>query len=121
MRANMAPLAPQTSTLMPAISHIAQAAEELALRAADTSRNGVGRDTSADGRKTEDRAKHRKDRAAVRWVLDTPRRIKKSGPEKADWTQVRSLLDKWQGEGVVGVDKVRIACERALEERRSES
>jgi vacuolar protein sorting-associated protein 51 len=119
MRSNMKPLAPATSTLAPTVAHIAGTAEQLAFKTADSPRaekKGGQTVTVKRGDEEED-AKRRKDRATIRWVLDAPRRIRESGPEEAEWDTVRRLLENWHGAGVPGIEKVKVACERAVEER----
>ena len=114
MRMNMDPLTPTTSTLSPAISHIAETAASLARslqeRRAALQDKGRSASSSADAKE--------KQRQLVRWVLGAPRRLKglieKGKWEEAEeqWKEVTQLLDKWKGVG--GVDEVRRQCEQAL-------
>ena len=110
MREKMDPMTPTTSTLTPAIGHIAETASQLSgqLRASRGRSGTVGQD---DG-------KRRDQQATVRWVLASPARFEKLLEEgkreevDQEWKEVSALLDKW--DGVRGVDEVRKACLSAL-------
>ncbi|KAI9876087.1 MAG: hypothetical protein M1830_007391 [Pleopsidium flavum] len=113
----MDPLTPTTSTLSPAISHIAETAASLArsLQERTASSQDTDRAVSFDADRKE------KQRQLVQWVLDAPRRLgamvedrKKDGAE-AQWAEVALLLDKWKG--VQGVNEVRRQCEKALKSK----
>lgn len=103
MRTSMDPLAPMTTTLEPAIGHIAQTAsslrDNLRAKTTQTTPQRPGPSLPAD-----DKAD------TVRWVLDTPRRLEdlmlagKNEEAEADWLEVKSLIDKW--EGVKGVEEI---------------
>ena len=118
MRSNMDPLTPTTSTLTPAIAHIADTAAVIAksLRHTTTSSDKPG--ALKSGLKEGAEGKRRQ-RATVRWVLDSPRRLRENigkGERDAatkDWEEIRGLLDKWKG--IEGVEQVRQQCEKALE------
>ncbi|KAL8851107.1 MAG: hypothetical protein Q9221_004003 [Calogaya cf. arnoldii] len=105
MRTNMDPLTPTTSTLTPAIAHIAETAASLAASLQD-------RNTEAP----EDEAlvKKERQRQTVRWVLGAPSRLKgliegdQKEEAKKDWDEVQKLLEKWNE--VQGVDEVRQQC-----------
>jgi hypothetical protein len=108
MRSSMDPLSPSTSTLAPAISHIAETAVGLAdeLKVKDASeKNGDGAD------------KVRK-AAIVRWALDAPRRLTalvgqgRPGEAEEERQKVEKLLDGWTG--VTGVDELRKQCLEAV-------
>ena len=110
----MDPLTPTTSTLSPAISHIAETAKSLAgslqgRSASAGAGNGTG-DSSLN--------KRRKQQETVRWVLATPSRlqamIEDGEIEEAerDWTEVEDLLRQWNG--VEGVTDLRNACLKIL-------
>ncbi|SLM37045.1 hypothetical protein LPUS_06771 [Lasallia pustulata] len=115
MRLNMDPLIPTTSMLGPAITHIAETATALSASLQDrTGNRPSGR--LAQGVKG-DRAKQRE---TVRWVLQTPTRMRalleegqKEQAEK-DWEETSRSLDKWKG--VAGVDEVRAECIKVLEQ-----
>ncbi|KZF21822.1 hypothetical protein L228DRAFT_160639 [Xylona heveae TC161] len=122
MRSEMEPLTPSTSTLSPAIAHIAAVSEALAasLHAhapPPTESVGVGKEaeqnTHAVGGTDQEKA-----RQTVRWVLNTPfllqQMISEGRSDEADreWEDVRKLLDKWNG--TPGVEKVRKECESVL-------
>ncbi|KAI4099343.1 MAG: hypothetical protein LQ339_006018 [Xanthoria mediterranea] len=110
MRTNMDPLTPTTSTLTPAIAHIAETAASLAASLQD--RNA--RDYGAGGPDDEAMRKKERQRQTVRWVLGAPDRLKRlvegDRIEEAtkDWEEVQKLLQKWNG--VQGVDEVRQQC-----------
>ncbi|KAL1620215.1 hypothetical protein SLS56_009761 [Neofusicoccum ribis] len=119
MRTNMDPLTPATSTLSPAISHIAETAAALSASITEHAMHGSSRSSSpasVDGGKKMDEKE--KQRQTVRWVLDTPRRLRanvaagNADAAKADWAEVKVLLEKWKG--VQGVEEVRTSCEEAL-------
>ena len=111
MRERMDPLTPTTSTLTPAIGHIAETAAGLSREL----RKAHGE--SASG--VEVQRKQRDQKATVRWALDAPARLRvlveHGRREEADeqWVQVSGLLSKW--EGVKGIPEVRQACVAAME------
>lgn len=100
MRENVDPMAPVTTTLEPAVKHIADVAGDIA------GSRSVGNDKEAQ-------------KETVRWVLGAPDRLKElkeQGKEEEmtkEWDEVRGLLDKW--EGVKGVEEVRRKCEEVVE------
>ncbi|KAF2433872.1 hypothetical protein EJ08DRAFT_657991 [Tothia fuscella] len=110
MRTNMDPLTPATSTLAPAISHIAETTASLSteLSAHVASPTKLSTDPKEKQRQT------------VRWVLAAPTRLRKmvhyGGREAAEkeWDTVNGLLDRWKG--TPGTDDVRKACEQAMAE-----
>ena len=114
----MDPLTPTTSTLSPAIAHIAETAGAVA------SRRGEQKNSRAevDGGRAETESSVRRKQSqqeTVRWVLDTPRRLRErlDGNRRDEavqcWEEVRALLEKWKG--VEGVDKLSLECESILE------
>jgi len=115
MRTNMDPLTPATSTLAPAISHIAETTSTLSTELA----------AHVLPPKDPEMEKKKQQRQTVRWVLDAPRRLTLAVQEgrredaERDWEAVRGLLDKWKN--VPGVEDVRSACARALEQDTGES
>lgn len=119
MRTNMDPLTPATSTLSPAISHIAETAAALSASITEHAmpKSRSSSPLSADGGNKKIDEKERQ-RQTVRWVLDAPRRLRaktadgKVDEAKKDWEEIKGLLEKW--DGVKGVEEVRIACEEAL-------
>ena len=120
MRTNMDPLAPTTSTLSPAISHIAETAASLSSSLLDKtalSPNITPGITVQDTTNRED-LKQKVSQETVRWVLDAPRRLRwlisdgKVEEAEADWAEVVALLDKWQS--VQGVQELRIQCENII-------
>lgn len=119
MRTNMDPLTPTTSTLEPAVAHIADTTAALARtlrnREVDKGGGGVGAEEMAVASAMTVR---RKQQETVRWVLGTPRRLGglldagiRAEAEK-DWEEVRGFLGRWQG--VAGVEEVRDECERIM-------
>ncbi|KAL8915275.1 MAG: hypothetical protein Q9172_006915 [Xanthocarpia lactea] len=101
----MDPLTPTTSTLTPAIAHIAETAASLAESLQNRNTRGN------DPRVPEDTVmlKKERQRQTVRWVLAAPRRLKRLMEEDLreeaikDWEEVQRLLEKWNG--TQGVDE----------------
>ena len=124
MRGNMDPLAPTTHTLGPAISHIAETAASLSssTQGIQSKPGGLGIDirVEKDDVEREEIAKKRKQTQTVRWVLDTPRRLRVMLHQELDddaekeWEQVSQILDQWKG--VAGVQELREECESILHE-----
>ena len=108
MRTNMDPLTPATSTLAPAISHIAETAATISKELAEH----VSPAKQANG------DRRAKEVQTVRWVLDAPRRFRYflDNNRKADvedeWTVIKDLLDKWKD--IEGATEVKRQCERVL-------
>lgn len=111
MRTNMDPLTPTTSTLQPAISHIAETAATLS----NSLRQQHAPSNAAKAGGAEAKASQQQ---TVRWALATPQRLQAKLAEgrpddaEADWKEVSSLLEKWQS--VDGVSELRQSCERVL-------
>lgn len=111
----MDPLTPTTSTLSPAVAHIAETARGLVAGAG----NGNG-GKEADGWKEREEAirKRRREKDTVRWVLGTQRRLEelleagKVEDAKRDWGEIQLVLMKW--EGVAGVEELRDQCEKTM-------
>lgn len=120
MRTNMDPLTPTTSTLSPAVAHIAETARLLA----GSLREGKGQAAEEKRDVTEDMRKRKAQQDTVRWVLATPKRLRKMIDEgkredaKKDWTEIRGLLEKW--DGVKGVQDLRGQCEIIMDSKDSE-
>lgn len=116
MRTNMDPMAPTTHTLGPAISHIAETAASLARDMGALPRPTESKEESAE---SKPRARKAKEVETVRWVLDTPRRLRQAVREgKKDqavkeWKEVEVLLDKWKS--VPGVQELQETCDEILE------
>ena len=108
MRTNMDPLTPATSTLAPAISHIAETASTLSKELAEHA-------SSPKHANTDGRAKQVQ---TVRWVLDAPHRFRylldndRKTAVEDEWTVIKDLLDKWKS--VEGATEVKRQCEQAL-------
>jgi hypothetical protein len=124
MRGNMDPLAPTTHTLGPAISHIADIATSLSSPAPGAQAKleglGISVQVGEDAAEKEDAEHKQKQRDTVRWVLDTPRRLRElidqDRDEEADqeWEEVGKILDQWKG--VAGVQTLREECEEIMKE-----
>lgn len=125
MRGNMDPLAPTTHTLGPAIAHIAETASSLsASRQHDRRKpDGLGIDIRVEGDPAEEHGvlKKRKQQETVRWVLDTPRRLREMLDQEQEdeaqrqWKDISAILDKWKG--VAGVEELRDECESIMERK----
>jgi hypothetical protein len=111
MRGKMDPMTPTTSTLAPAIGHIAETASSLMAE--------LKRDHGQDAVEWKAKqAERQKQQAMVRWVLATPQRIKslredgQDDSAREEWRKVEAILNKW--DSVKGVEDVRTACHVAL-------
>ena len=110
----MDPLTPTTSTLAPAISHIAETARSLVGSLQDRSANSNLEYNSEDPTVT----KKRRRQETVRWVLATPNRLQtlldagKLEEANSDWREVDTLLQHW--EGVAGVSELKNSCMKIL-------
>lgn len=121
MRSNMDPLTPTTSTLSPAISHIAETAASLS-----TALNGRGGNADRDSGSGDEPGvdaeskpqKQQQQHETVRWVLGAPLRLRimldagKAEEAADDWGGVQRLLGKW--EGIRGVEEVRDECAKIM-------
>lgn len=118
----MDPLTPTTSTLSPAIAHIAETAKTMAgsryegLTKADKGPRGLSDDAGAAKKAQRD---------TVRWVLGAPERLQsmlddgKSEEADNDWAEVRILLEKW--DKIVGVEELKTRCLKVMEKQGSDS
>lgn len=122
----MDPLTPATSTLSPAVSHIAETAALLATAFRDRSAESTVDEKGVDGGEEEEEsrnARRRQEQATVRWVLAAPTRLKelvRAGEEEKaveEWAEVQRLLGKW--EGVAGVEELKNNCVEVFREGRS--
>lgn len=108
MREGMAPLAPVTRRLEPAVEGVARVVEELAR---DGSGGGGGRTEASDSGRTERGEDERERRATVRWVVEAPARAEallaqgKRQEAETEWEAVEQSLERWKG--VEGVEDVR--------------
>ena len=115
MRDNMGPLAPATSTLSPAVAHIAETAKALAMKPERRPERGI---QPIGGEEGEQREKQRRQRETIRWVLGAPKRLEtlveggRNDEAEGDWNEIKVLLEKWQG--VAGVEEVKAGCEKAM-------
>ncbi|KAI4155559.1 MAG: hypothetical protein LQ340_000925 [Diploschistes diacapsis] len=135
MRANMDPLAPHTSTLAPAISHIAGTAEALAAAMKQKvailaiEENGENLPSSRAKRlehrerdgEDADVQRRTQEMNTVEWVLGAPGRFRRMDEEgkkeaaKEDWQEVKLLLQKWQARGVGGALELLERCRTIME------
>jgi hypothetical protein len=121
MRTNMDPLTPATSTLSPAVSHIAETAASLATAFRDrlSGLNVKGIDGEGESKKV----RRKQEQETVQWVLAAPTRLRamlEAGEEKEamqDWAEVQQLLQKW--DGVVGVEELAEDCMKVMGRHRS--
>jgi hypothetical protein len=128
MRGNMDPLAPTTHTLGPAISHIAETATSLSssMQSQQAKPEGLGISVRVEQDDAEQEAEVRKQRQrdTVRWVLDTPRRLRElidhDQDEQAEqeWEEVTKILAQWKD--VAGVSELREECKNIMEEEESD-
>ena len=135
MLGNMDPLTPTTNTLAPAISHIAETAAGLSAAVGTAPARpglaGLGinvQGDAADGEAKADvekRERRARERETVRWVLDTPRRLRRLLDEerveeaRKDWDEISATLEKWTT--VAGAEQLRLTCEAILNADESES
>lgn len=114
MRTNMDPLIPTTSTLSPAISHIAETAASLA----ESLQGRNARGEKARGKEDDVSLMKQRQRETVRWVVGAPNRLSslldkgKRSEAEEDWKEVRDLLGRWGG--VQGIDEVKAQCTRIM-------
>lgn len=110
MRTNMDPLSPTTSSLTPAITHIA----ETSITLSETLRKQHGNAVAEERKQSLEAAKRR----TVLWVLDAPARLEtlvaagQTDEAGQQFEAVKNLLDKWKG--VAGTERVRQECIEAL-------
>jgi len=100
MRANMDPLTPTTSTLPPAISHIATISASI--------------HSASDAQRKKD---------TVRWVVNTPDRMRRliaQGRREdalAEWAVAMKLMAKWTNVGNDDLDRIKKRADEVLKER----
>ena len=110
MREKMDPLTPTTSTLTPAIGHIAETAATLS--------SELKKSNTVSAPESEAQRKQREQNATVRWVLKAPSRLRmlresdRKDEAERQWEDINRLLSKW--DGVRGVSEVRQACMLAM-------
>ena len=107
----MDPLTPTTSTLSPAISHIAETAAILTT----SLQNGSPKiNPQSEGSIVNTSNTRQAQQDTVRWVIATPHRLRglldvgQVDEAKVDWLQVQELLRKWPG--VKGVEQIEEEC-----------
>lgn len=112
MRANLAPLAPTTSTLQPALTHIAQVSSSL-VRSLGSAPKTPARPAPSTKKQT------------VKWALETPQRLQKLLNEgkieeaENDRNVILALLLKWTG--VKGVEQLEESIERVWNGRQDDA
>ncbi|KAL1958946.1 hypothetical protein VTO42DRAFT_3499 [Malbranchea cinnamomea] len=101
-------------TLAPAVGFVAETATSLIREQEEAEQASKEKGAEAPN-KTLDLEKE-----TVRWVLDTPRRLKellaldKRSEAESDWTEIDALLTKW--EGVKGTKELRKECEYIMKQ-----
>ncbi|EZG08755.1 hypothetical protein H106_02122 [Trichophyton rubrum CBS 735.88] len=101
-----------TKTLALAVGFIAETAMSL-IREQQALRPSTNKPAQAN--ETRNEAAVRPEKATVLWALDSPRRLKrlldsgKRGDAEQDWSEIQSLLSKW--DEVRGVQELRAECE----------
>jgi len=106
----MDPLSPSTSTLAPAISHIAETAASLSTELKPE--NG--------GVPSAEQSKRESEVELVTWILKSPNRLKsliEAGQRREavhQWSVIQKILDRWKD--VKGTDDVRSACQEVIQE-----
>lgn len=119
MRGNMDPLTPTTSTLSPAVAHIAETARGLVAGAGN---GDAGKEVDDRKEREEVVRRKRREKDTVRWVLGTPRRLEdlleagKVEDAKRDWEEIQRILMKWKD--VAGVEELRNQCENTMSKNR---
>jgi len=112
MRSSMEPLTPTTSTLEPAISHIAEISSSLTSTIHNLPPPRMRTPHASNPVKSK--------KETVKWALGAPERIRelvkqgKKGEAETEWGVVNGMLEKW-GDGVKGVKELREAGEAALQ------
>lgn len=112
----MEPLTPATSTLEPAISHIAQISTSLAstIQSIRPSPPPPSSSSAADPA-----VLLKKKKKTVKWVLAAPERVQrlvrdgKTDEAQREWAAATTLLEKW-GDDVRGVRELREQGDKAL-------
>jgi hypothetical protein len=128
MRGNMDPLAPTTHTLGPAIAHIAETASSLSssmqIKQAKSEGLGISVQVEQGDDEKEAAVQKQRQRDTVRWVLDTPRRLREMLDQEHDeeaeqeWEEVSKVLARWND--VAGVTQLREECENIMKEEEEE-
>lgn len=117
----MGPLTPTTSTLSPAISHIAETAASLSSSLpmqASLDAQGEWQDVEDQGAMMTKQSQQE----TVRWVLAAPRRLRtligehRQKEAAGDWLEIRRLLGKWAE--VDGVEGIRNECMEIMGEQK---
>lgn len=115
MRERMETRRMETSTLAPAIGHIAETASALSAELF----NQPVRDEPLDAERAAAKQSQQSRQATVRWVLNGPARMRslvqegKGVEAEQEWSSIAPLLDQWKG--VKGVEEIRKQCLATLE------
>lgn len=106
------------------MSHIAETAALLSssMQSVQKKPEGLGIEIRIKGDEPdkEELIKKQKQQETVRWVLDTPRRLREMIDQEQDeeaekeWEEVSKILDKWKN--VAGVKELKEECENVLRE-----
>ncbi|KAK2858432.1 hypothetical protein FQN49_004735 [Arthroderma sp. PD_2] len=105
-----------TKTLAPAVGFVAETAMAL-IREQEESKPTGHKPTQTEEKRGKSDSP---EKATVIWVLGTPKRLKllldsgKRAEAESDWSEIRSLLSKW--DGVKGVNELRAECEMLVGE-----
>jgi vacuolar protein sorting-associated protein 51 len=103
----MDPLSPSTSTLSPAIAHVAETASSLAEELANSDQDHSTVDPSMQSQVRK-----------VQWVLQTPQRLEQlfaSGRRQEaldEWSKVQEILYRWNSPP--GTDRLEISCQEVI-------
>ncbi|KAK9376413.1 Vps51/Vps67-domain-containing protein [Lipomyces chichibuensis] len=114
MRGNIDPLRPTSSTLEPAVAHIAEVSTTLIATLSERRRKNASEDMASNGTGHSNKEMSE----FLRVVVDAPRRIRelvqKGDVEKAraDWDIIEPVLNRLKG--IKGVDKIMEDCINAL-------
>lgn len=120
MRGDMEPLTPMTESLNESVSGIVEKAGKWddGLNESRDRERSMRNEMKRENFEINDRQKQVK---TVKWVLDTPRRLRmlagkgRRADAEDDWASIKHLLNIW--EGVRGVPDLRKECEIALAQK----
>ncbi|WEW59924.1 hypothetical protein PRK78_005406 [Emydomyces testavorans] len=104
-----------TKTLAPAVGFVAETAGAL-IKEQEEMEKANNRE------RKESKSVNNVEKQTVRWVLDTPRRLRRLLEEgenvdaDRDWDEIKEILAKW--EGVKGVGELRETCESIMKRER---
>src|ERR1700733_7040341 len=110
MRSNMDPLAPATSTLAPAIAHIAETSVGLATELEKQSLDERTAEQTRKERQLQIIRRATKGPDTLKLLLDGGRRDE----AMKEWAMIQRILDRLNA--IPGSQEVRLRCEQVLEE-----